>query len=113
MAGSPLPRSVERLMSKSGTECLLSVITGWEIIMKPKLAISVNDFEVGLGEMGATLLPIKFKHLNELATLPVLNDHRDPFDRMLIAQAIIEELPIVTSDHRFADYKRVRILWDA
>jgi PIN domain nuclease of toxin-antitoxin system len=113
MAGTPLPRSVERLMSKSGTECLLSVITGWEIILKPKLGISVTDIEAGLGEMRATLLPIKFKHLHELATLPVLNDHRDPFDRMLIAQAIVEELLIVTSDHRFADYKRVRILWDS
>ena len=113
MAGTPLPRSVERLLKNRRHRCLLSVVTGWEIILKPKLGIRVIDIEAALGEMGAVLLSIKFKHLHVLANLPVLHDHRDPFDRMLVAQAIAEELPIVTSDHRFADYKGVRILWDS
>jgi PIN domain nuclease of toxin-antitoxin system len=37
---------------------------------------------------------------------------RDPFDRLLIAQAIAEDLSIVSSDTRFGEYKRLRVLWD-
>jgi PIN domain nuclease of toxin-antitoxin system len=112
MAGSPLPRSVERVLARRDTECLVSIVTGWEITMKPKLGVSVADIEAAIAEMGAALLPIKFKHLNELSHLPAYEDHRDPFDRMLISQALAEDLSIVTSDTRFGDYKRLRVLWD-
>ena len=90
MAGSPLPRPVERVLARRETECLVSIVTGWEIIMKAKLGVSAADIEAAIGEMGAALLPIKFKHLNELSHLPSYEDHRDPFDRMLIAQALAE-----------------------
>jgi len=112
MAGSPLPRPVERVLARRETECLVSIVTGWEIIMKAKLGVSAADIEAAIGEMGAALLPIKFKHLNELSHLPSYEDHRDPFDRMLIAQALAEDLSIITSDTRFADYQRLRVLWD-
>src|ERR1039458_1270106 len=88
MAGSPLPRPVERVLAKRETECLVSTVTGWEIIMKAKLGVSAADIEAAIGEMGAALLPIKFKHLNELSHLPSYEDHRDPFDRMLIVQSL-------------------------
>ena len=112
MAGSPLPRPVERVLARRETDCLVSIVTGWEIIMKAKLGVSAADIEAAIGEMGAALLPIKFKHLNELSHLPSYEDHRDPFDRMLIAQALAEDLSIITSDTRFADYKRLRVIWD-
>jgi PIN domain nuclease of toxin-antitoxin system len=112
IAGSSLPRSVERVLSKTETECLVSIITGWEIVMKPKLGLSSADIEAAIDEMGAVLLPIKFKHLNELSHLPFYEDHKDPFDRMLIAQALAEDVSIITSDMRFDDYKRLRVLWD-
>lgn len=112
MAGSPLPRPIERVLSKRETECLVSIVTGWEIVMKPKLGVSPADIEAAIGEMGATLLPIRFNHLNELSHLPFYEDHRDPFDRMLIAQALGENVSIVTSDTRFDNYKRLRVLWD-
>jgi PIN domain nuclease of toxin-antitoxin system len=80
--------------------------------MKPKLDRSAMDVEAAIEEMGAVLLPIKFKHLNELSHLPVYEQHRDPFDRMLIAQAFAEGLSIITSDMRFTGYKGLRVLWD-
>lgn len=80
--------------------------------MKAKLGVSAADVEAAIDEMGAALLPIKFRHLNELSHLPFYEDHRDPFDRMLIAQALAEDVSIVTSDMRFANYKRLRVLWD-
>jgi PIN domain nuclease of toxin-antitoxin system len=62
--------------------------------------------------MGASVLPVGFRHLDELSRLPIRDDHRDPFDRMLIAQALAEDLEIVTSDRRFEGYKRLRVVWE-
>src|SRR6266567_4182605 len=102
MSGSSLPRPVERILTRRNTEYLVSIVTGWEIIMKPKLGLSAADFEAAIREMGAALLPVKYRHLDELASLPIQQDHRDPFDRMLIAQALAEDVPVVSADTRFA-----------
>jgi len=112
MTGSPLPRALERLLTKQSTELVVSIVTGWEIVMKPKLQRSAADIEAAIQEMGAVLLPIKLKHLHELSGMPFYEDHKDPFDRMLIAQALAEDLSIATSDTRFAGYKGLRTVWD-
>lgn len=112
ISDSSLPRPVERLLKRANTGIVVSIVTGWEIVLKPKLGRGPADVEDAIGQMGAVLLPIKFEHLNELSRLPLHDDHRDPFDRMLIAQAIAEDLPVATSDTRFTGYKRLRVLWD-
>lgn len=112
MAGSALPRGIERLIGRSSGEIFISIVTGWEIVMKPRLEISADDVEEATTKLGGLMLPIKFKHLKALAGLPQHEDHKDPFDRMLIAQAVAEELPVVTSDTRFSKYPRVRVIWD-
>lgn len=111
MTGSTLPHVVDRLLRKSSTTVTISIVTGWEIVMKPKLQLSGKDVEEAVAKMGGTLLPIKFKHLETLSGLPLRDDHRDPFDRMLIAQAFAEDLPVVTSDERFARYRGLRVFW--
>jgi PIN domain nuclease of toxin-antitoxin system len=112
MSGSSLPRAVERLLSKPATTAIVSIVTGWEIAMKPRLEISSKDVEDAVAKIGGALLPIKFKHLEFLSGLPVYGYHKDPFDRMLIAQAFAEELPVVTSDIRFSEYKGLRVVWE-
>jgi PIN domain nuclease of toxin-antitoxin system len=79
--------------------------------MKTSLGVSAAQVEGSIQAMNAILLPITFQHLEELSRLPSYPDHRDPFDRMLIAQALAEGLPIVSGDMRFADYKRLRVIW--
>ena len=111
MAGTPLPRPVERELSRQQTQTLVSIVTAWEIVMKSALHRSAADVEKAMIELGATLLPIKFAHLDELSRLPLFDHHRDPFDRMLIAQALAEDVPIVSSDMRFESYKSLRVLW--
>jgi PIN domain nuclease of toxin-antitoxin system len=110
--GRPVPTLVERALSRSDTECFISIVTGWEIAIKPTLNLSAADVEAGIAAMPATLLPVKFKHLDELSRLPTYAHHRDPFDRLLIAQAIAEDLSMVSSDTRFGEYTRLRVLWD-
>ena len=45
----------------------MSIVTGWEIAMKPKLGLSVADVGAGIAAMGATVLPVRFRHLDELS----------------------------------------------
>jgi PIN domain nuclease of toxin-antitoxin system len=99
-------------MRRRDTECFISIVTGWEIAMKPALSLSSAEVKAGIEATPATLLPITFEHLDEYSRLPTYTNHRDPFDRLLIAQAIAEDLSIVSSDTRFAYYKRLRVLWD-
>ena len=60
--------------------------------------LSLNGFE---------LLPIETPHIATVATLPF--HHRDPFDRLLIAQAMVEKMPIMSSDSAFDAYKITRL----
>jgi len=111
-AQRPFPRVAERLIIRQDTDLLVSIITGWEIVMKNRLALSAAYVEATIDAMRAVLLPIRFTHLEELSNLPFRDDHKDPFDRMLIAQALAEDLPIVSGDRRFTGYKRLRVVWD-
>jgi PIN domain nuclease of toxin-antitoxin system len=110
LADAPLPGRIERMLRKPATEKFVSIVTAWEIVMKPRLNLRASDVEAGVAAMGAALLPVRFQHLEALSALPQLGDHRDPFDRMLIAQALAEDLSMVSSDRRFADYKNLRVI---
>ncbi len=59
MAGSPFSRAAGRVMARQNTQLLISIVIGWEIIVKPKLNLGAADIEAAIGEMGAMLLPIK------------------------------------------------------
>ena len=55
-----------------------------------------------------TVLPLSLEHVLQLENLPF--HHRDPFDRILIAQAVAESVPVVTADRQWAHYA-IRIIW--
>ncbi len=84
---------------------LISLITPWELWVKAaagRLVLPL-DFEDGLtGEDRLTILAPTLDDARLAANLPML--HRDPFDRMIIAQAINGNLTVVTNDRRFRDY---------
>ena len=66
--------------------------------------VVINDFSKWLKEMGIGIVPVSVKHLEELAALPLMDDHRDSNDRLIIAQAISDRIPLVSSDHKFGRY---------
>jgi PIN domain nuclease of toxin-antitoxin system len=92
----------------------LSIANLWEILIKVqsgklKLPRPAGPYVLKkLAENGIEMLPISIDHLLALERLPM--HHRDPFDRMLIAQSLEENLPIVTSDPLFDRYD-VRLIW--
>ena len=83
----------------------VSMASAWESAIKVSIGKLRLDarFEDGISESGFRPLPIEFSHLDHLAALPLL--HRDPFDRMLIAQALADGLTILTDDSRIARYE--------
>lgn len=101
---SRLPGRYTSLISES-QELYVSVASLWEIAIK--ISIGKLDFPDtylrDLEPMGFRTLGIAPIHLDRVRTLPL--HHRDPFDRMLIAQSISEAMPIMTVDKRFAAYE--------
>jgi PIN domain nuclease of toxin-antitoxin system len=114
MGSDNLPGSARTLIEDPANENLLSVASLWEMAIKVslgKLTLSV-PFEDLLPEQlrlnGIGLLNIAVDHVSLVATLPF--HHRDPFDRMLIAQALTEKIPLVSVDAAFDNYEITR-LW--
>ena len=113
--GSTLLSAAARAAIEDGqNERLVSHATAWEVAIKInlgklKLTIPYEDFFPGaLLANGFRELPPDFRHYRELLTLPL--HHRDPFDRLLVAQAKAEGLTVVTSDPQFSTYG-VAVLW--
>jgi PIN domain nuclease of toxin-antitoxin system len=105
-----LPRPVTRRIQKA-SEVFVSAVTAWEIAIKSSLGKIVAKASVAdaIADYGFSALPILMTHADAVRALPAL--HRDPFDRMLVAQATVENLAIVSSDDVLRQYK-VPVLWD-
>jgi PIN domain nuclease of toxin-antitoxin system len=82
----------------------ISVVSLWEIAIKRSLGkLTMEEDLLGnIHRRPIRILPVNEAHAMGTAALPL--HHRDPFDRMLISQALVEGLTILTSDRRFADY---------
>lgn len=59
-----------------------------------------------LEQIGVTFVPFNEKHIKEMIDLPLYDDHRDPNDRMVIAQSISDRIPLISSDRKFSRYER-------
>jgi PIN domain nuclease of toxin-antitoxin system len=108
-----LGSTARNLIEDPANTCWLSIASLWEISIKTsigKLTLQGQLAEVeGFMEVGAIrLLPISFEHLLQLQHLPF--HHRDPFDRLLIAQAITENLTLLSQDTVFQQYG-VSLVW--
>jgi len=93
---------------------LVSAATAWEIATKyrlgklPQVAGFVHDIEGGIAAAGFESMPVTLRHGQTAGALP--GHHNDPFDRMLIAQAMLETCTLVSNDRAFDAYGTAR-LW--
>ena len=102
-----LPKEARRLLEDPAHDVFYSVASLWEITIKaalrrPDFKVDVALLRPALAEMGFAELPVCGAHAERLASLPPL--HRDPFDRMLVAQAAVEGILLLTSDAQLARY---------
>ncbi len=104
LAAHPSLGSETRMSIGSADEVFFSSVTPWELGIKKALGkISYpDDLVQALGASGFVGLEIKPEHAVMAPRLPL--HHRDPFDRMLVAQALLESLVLVTADRQLGQY---------
>ena len=96
------PDNVRELSSISLTEIAIKATLG-------KLSISAAIARQALDDLDVRVLPFTSDHAFRVFALPV--HHRDPFDRQIIAQALSEDIAIVTPDEAFSHYRGLKIIW--
>lgn len=114
LANPQLSGTAEALILDPANEIFISPASYWEIAIKisiGKLTLHqpYDDFiDACLNKYGFVILPIEPRHTTVLTTLPF--HHRDPFDRLIIAQAIADQIPVISGDPAFDAYPVTR-LW--
>lgn len=111
-----LSSAAREAIESAQSRVFVSVVSMWEMAIKVsigKLHLE-PDFSTWLARHVTTpsflVLPLRREHAAHVASLPYPREHRDPFDRALIAQASVERLTLVSRDQHFAAYP-LRVLW--
>lgn len=104
---SLLPKSNRQIITDSNNDIFLSIASLWEIAIKISigkitLTQSLTDVIKQIAVENIEILPISPKHTLQVSILPF--HHRDPFDRLIISQAIVENMDFISADAIFDDY---------
>ena len=102
-----VPVGARALMADQDNELLFSVASIWEVAIKrglnrPDFQVDARMLRRGLIDNGYCELPILSEHVVAIDALPLI--HKDPFDRLLIAQAMVEGITLLTDDATLAQY---------
>jgi PIN domain nuclease of toxin-antitoxin system len=109
-ASPALGTAARNAIADPANEVLISIAALWELTIKQssgRLTLP-DDLETMVTRQSFSVLSVSFVHLRHIGTLPRV--HRDPFDRMMIAQALAEGIPIATGDRIFSGYG-VQVVW--
>jgi PIN domain nuclease of toxin-antitoxin system len=107
-----ISRAAATVLADESALLEISAISISEIAVKQargKLDFSRADVEQGIVDLRVRVLPYAAEHSFKLFELPL--HHTDPFDRQIIAQAMAEDIPVMTSDRIFGAYKGLKIIW--
>lgn len=100
-----VPDEARRLIEHSAESVAISRVSLWEMAIKisiGKLHIDLPRFIEQAEVTGFEWLDLKTEHILTVSKLPLYDDHRDPFDRLLVAQSLSEPLLLVTADGKLA-----------
>ena len=109
-----LPINTKKFIESNDNDCYVSIATFWEIGIKNSIGrLDLNSdlqkiFQL-IEESGFDILPITTNHILQNADLELY--HQDPFDRIIIAQAMVEKMTIITKDTQFKNYN-IPIVWE-
>jgi PIN domain nuclease of toxin-antitoxin system len=107
-----LPKKVFALLDNSDNELFFSAASLMEIATKNTIAKIDMPQEIvrqAVRDLRLSIVPFDARHAYEMFTLPL--HHRDPFDRMIIATALVEKMPLVGGDRQFKLYKGLHRIW--
>lgn len=112
--GDPRLRREALALVDAADEVFVSQVSLWELAIKAglgKIHIDLPTFVEQVQAMGFVWLSISNAHILKLSELPVFDDHRDPFDRLLVAQSLAEPLILLSRDLKLMRYgSTVRVL---
>ena len=100
-----LSERARRTIEGEENDVFVSVVSPWELGIKgPRQGLHPpDDLELQLSQRRFEILPVLLRHTEPIESMPL--HHRDPFDRMLIAQAIVDGMTIVTADRKLTKYQ--------
>lgn len=110
-----LSETARKVIADSNNKIYLSAVSTWEIAIKDQLGKLTAPkpllpfFTDQLHKNNFHFLPIQMEHTCKVNDLE--NRHKDPFDRLLIGQSIVERIPILTIDSMISAYKEVQTIW--
>ena len=108
-----LTRAAHDAIADRGNEVFVSAASAWEIATKyrlgklPGAGLLTGDLDGVIASQGFAVLPITVRHAQKAGALP--GPHRDPFDRMMMAQALLDMLGLVSNEPVFDQYGVVRV----
>jgi PIN domain nuclease of toxin-antitoxin system len=114
-----LNKNIREIIVNKENEICVSTVSFWEISLKTRLGkfsfdnVDINEFPQYAKNMGFSIMEIKEKETITFHELSLKEDHKDPFDRMLIWQAIINKITIISKDDKFTQYKTngLKLAW--
>lgn len=107
-----LSQNAKSLIESEDNNCFISIASIWEMAIKTSLGkltvkFGFNNLLNEIHQHGFDVLPIEFKHTILLTSMNF--HHRDPFDRLLIAQSIVEDYALISNEEIFEKYEIKRI----
>ncbi|MDR0557902.1 MAG: type II toxin-antitoxin system VapC family toxin [Treponema sp.] len=114
-----LSKIVKDIISNRNNEIFVSTVTFWEIALKVSIKrlsfekMNIKDFPKYAQEMGFTIMDLKEGETITFHELPLKEYHKDPFDRMLVWQAITNDMILISKDNLLKQYEEdgLRIIW--
>lgn len=110
LSDSKLSKDLLDILIDTKNTIFVSDISFYEIGIKQKVG-KISEFDKSISEIvkividdDFQILPIKINHIDKYNQIPLIPDHKDPFDRLLLSTALFENFPIITSDEKFRNY---------
>jgi PIN domain nuclease of toxin-antitoxin system len=108
-----LTEKIIQIVEDPNNTIFVSTAAIWEIAIKfgkGGLRLHPREARAGFRLAGLTELPVSADHMEETASLPQYPDHSDPFDRIMVAQALYEGMPLLTADKKLWRYHQTLVI---
>ena len=109
-----LSEAARSTIAKNDVQICVSVASLWELCLKRnkgKLLVSDSDLQQGLRDLQSTTLAIFDTDVFTMNGLEESSTHKDPFDRIIVAQALNRKLPLVSKDRKLRAYDKLHLIW--
>ena len=113
-----LPDHIRQLIEDPANDAFVSHLSFMEITIKqvvnrlPTFRVLTEELIDKVEADGFSIMPVLFSHIAAYRRIPFFEDHRDPFDRLMLATALAEQIPVISADEKFSRYRNlIEVIW--